>query len=579
MIQIAQIDYVWMLLLIPVLVVGYALFVRSKRKALSRFGDVQLMQPLMPLVSKRRGWLKIILLCLALFFFTLGLMRPQIGATVREVKSRGVEVIIALDVSNSMLAEDFRPNRLERAKLAISRLVDRLKDDRIGLIVFAGDAYVQLPVTTDYVSAKIFLSSISPDIVPKQGTAIGQAIALATRSYTLQSDKSRALIIITDGENHEDDAVAAAKAAVENGIVIHTIGIGSVEGQPIPTKNGMLKDKDGNIVVTKLNEVTLQEIAAAGLGSYTHATNADLGLDKVVESINSMEKQELNAIVFEDFNEQFMYLFVFTLFFLIIEMFIVERKNRWSKSFDIFKKAFLFVLLWSLSFPAWAQEDKKEVREGIKKYKDEQYNEAEIAFRRGLKKDSLSFAAKFNLGDALYKQNQFEQAENIFKNLTPDEAQTDANRAKLMHNLGNTQLQQKKYKESIDAYKQSLRLNPADDETRNNLAYAQRMLQNEEQQQQQQNQNQDKNQDKNNDKDQQQNQDQQQDQNKDDKQDNKDQQNDKNDQQQQQQEPKISPQQAQQILDAVQSNEKETQEKVKKEKAKALGKYRTDKNW
>jgi Ca-activated chloride channel family protein len=539
---------------------------------------MQLMQPLMPLVSKRRGWLKIILLCLALFFFTLGLMRPQIGATVREIKSKGVEVIIALDVSNSMLAEDFRPNRLERAKLAISRLVDRLKDDRIGLIVFAGDAYVQLPVTTDYVSAKIFLSSISPDIVPKQGTAIGQAIALAMRSYTLQSDKSRALIIITDGENHEDDAVAAAKTAVENGIVIHTIGIGSVEGQPIPTKSGMLKDKDGNIVVTKLNEATLQEIAAAGNGSYTHATNADLGLDKVVESINNMEKQEMNAIVFEDFNEQFMYMFVFTLFFLVVELFIVERKNRWSKSFDIFKKTFLFLFLCSLSFPAWAQDDKKEVREGIKKYKDEQYNEAEIAFRRGMEKDSLSYAAKFNLGDALYKQNQFEQAEASFKNLSSDEQQTGTNRAKLMHNLGNAQLQQKKYKESIDSYKQSLRLNPADDETRTNLAYAQQMLKNEEEQQQQ-NQNQDKNQDKNDDKNQQQNQDQQQDQNQD-KQDNQNQQNDKNDQQQQQQqEPKISPQQAQQILEAVQSNEKETQEKVKKEKAKALGKYKTEKNW
>ncbi|MDR3184021.1 MAG: VWA domain-containing protein [Prevotellaceae bacterium] len=573
MIQIAQFEYVWLLLLIPALVVGYALFVRSKRKALARFGDMQLMQPLMPLVSKRRGWLKIILLCLAIFFFTLGLMRPQIGATVREMKSRGVEVIIALDVSNSMLAEDFRPNRLERAKLAISRLVDRLKDDRIGLIVFAGDAYVQLPVTTDYVSAKIFLSSISPDIVPKQGTAIGQAIALATRSYTLQSDKSRALIIITDGENHEDDAMAAAKAAVENGIVIHTIGIGSVGGQPIPTKNGMLKDKDGNIVVTKLNEAVLQEIAAAGNGSYTHATNADLGLDKVVDSINSMEKQELKAIVFEDFNEQFMYMLVFTLFFLLVEMFIVERKNRWSKSFDIFKKTFLFILLWSLSFPTWAQDDKKEVREGIKKYKDEQYNDAEIAFRRGLKKDSLSYAARFNLGDALYKQEQFEQAEALFKSLATDGRQAETDRAKLMHNLGNAQLQQKKYKESIDAYKQALRLSPTDDETRSNLAYAQRMLQNEAQPQPQP-QNQDKN-----DQQQQQNQDQQQNQNQDNQQDNQNQQNEKNDRQQQPQEPKISPQQAQQILDAVQSNEKETQEKVKKEKAKALGKYKTEKNW
>jgi Ca-activated chloride channel family protein len=578
MIQIAQFDYVWLLLLIPALVAGYALFVRSKRRALARFGNVQLMRPLMPLVSRRRGWLKITLLCLALGFFTLGLMRPQIGATVREVRSRGVEVIVALDVSNSMLAEDFRPSRLERAKLAIARLVDRLGDDRIGLIVFAGDAYVQLPVTTDYVSAKIFLASISPDIVPRQGTAIGQAIALATRSYTLQSDKSRALIIITDGENHEDDAVAAARAAVENGIVIHTIGIGSVEGQPIPTRNGMLKDKDGNIVVTKLNEATLQEIAAAGHGSYTRATNADLGLDRVVESISGMEKQEMNAVVFEDFNEQFMYMFAFTLFFLLVEMFIVERRNRWSKSFDIFKKTFLLLLLCSPALPARSQDDRKEVREGIKKYNDAQYNDAEIAFRRGLEKDSLSFAARFDLGDALYKQNHFEQAEALFKALAADERPAGAARAKLMHNLGNAQLQQKKYKESIDAYKQSLRLNPTDDETRSNLAYAQRMLEKEQQQQQQQQQNKDKNDDQ----DQQQNQDQQQDQPQDnnDRQNDNDPQQDNNDQPQQpQQAPKISPQQAQQILDAVQSNEKETQEKVKKEKAKALGKYKTEKNW
>ncbi|MDR3235702.1 MAG: VWA domain-containing protein [Prevotellaceae bacterium] len=574
MLQFAQPEYLWLLLLIPVMLIAFALYLRNKRKALSRFGDVKLMTPLMPAVSKSRGWFKIVLLCLAWFFLAIGLCRPQIGAMVREMKSKGVEIIIALDVSNSMLAEDFKPNRLERAKLAISRLVDRLHDDRIGLIVFAGDAYVQLPVTTDYVSAKTFLLSISPDIVSRQGTAIGKAISLATRSYTLQSEKSRALIVITDGEDHETDAIEAAKNAAEAGIVIYTIGIGSVEGQPIPTKNGMLKDKDGNIVVTRLNENILQDVANAGNGNYTHATNSDLGLDEVVEGINNMEKQDLNAIVFENFNEQFMYLFAFALFLLIAEIFVLERKNRWAKSFDIFKKTFLIVLLWSLSLSAWSQVDKKDVREGVKLYKDSAYHEAEIAFRRGLEKDSTSYVSKFGLGNTLYKQNLFEQAETVFQNLvTPPEY--EASKAKLMHNLGNVQLQQKKYKESVESYKQSLRLNPSDDETRSNLAYAQLMLQKDEQQQNNNKDNKDQDKkDKQDKKDEQQNQEQNQnDKQQQDKQDKKD---DKNDRQPQ---PKISPQQAQQILDAVQADEKETQEKVKKEKAKAAGKYKTDKNW
>jgi len=338
MIQIAQPQYFWLLLLIPLLLVGYALFVRSRKKALSRFGNLQLMQPLMPLVSKRRGWLKMLLLCAALFFFTLGLMRPQMGAKVREVKRQGIEIVVALDVSNSMLAEDFKPNRLERAKLAVSKLVDRLKDDRIGLIVFAGDAYVQLPVTTDYVSAKIFLSSISPGIVPKQGTAIGQAILTGIRCFTYQSSKSRVLIVITDGENHEDDPLTAAAEAEKQGIIVYTIGIGSPEGKPIPLPDGtMLKDRDGNIVVTKLDETILQQIAAAGGGAYTRATNADLGLDRVIDDIRGMEKQEMSSLVFEDFNEQYMYFFAIALFFLILEALILERKNRLFKSFDIFK--------------------------------------------------------------------------------------------------------------------------------------------------------------------------------------------------------------------------------------------------
>jgi len=225
-------------LLLPVLALIFALVFHQRRKAIRRFGDPQVIEPLMPYVSYSRPVLKAILVLLALASLVFGIARPQFGSKLREIKREGVELIIALDVSNSMMAEDIQPNRLERAKQAITRLVDRLVNDKIGLIVFAGDAYIQIPITTDYVSAKLFLNAISTDIVPKQGTAIGSAIELGTKSFTQQEETSKALIIITDGENHEDDAVEAAKLAAEKGIKVHTIGIGLPQGAPIPVYSG-----------------------------------------------------------------------------------------------------------------------------------------------------------------------------------------------------------------------------------------------------------------------------------------------------------------------------------------------------
>jgi Ca-activated chloride channel family protein len=258
---------------------------------------------------------------------------------MREVHMRGIEVVIALDVSNSMLASDFEPNRLERAKMAISRLVDGLKNDRIGLIVFAGDAYVQLPVTTDYVSAKVFLNTISTATVSRQGTDMEKAINLAIRSFSIQSEKSRALIIITDGENHEGNPVEAATLAKSQGISIHTIGIGQTSGVPIKLKSGdIFKDRDGNIVVTKLDEAILQQIAAAGGGTYTHATPADLGLSKLMQNIQDMEKQDLSSLQFKEYDELFMYPLFAAFLLLLLEAFIFERKNKIFNNLDIFKR-------------------------------------------------------------------------------------------------------------------------------------------------------------------------------------------------------------------------------------------------
>ena len=268
----------------------------------------------------------LVLACLLLF--VIGLSRPQIGAKLKEHKTKGVEVMIALDVSNSMLAEDYSPNRLERAKLAISRLVDRLRDDRIGLIVFAGNSFVQLPVTTDYVSAKMFLNSISTESVPVQGTAIGDAISTAIRSFSAQSEKSRAIIVITDGENHEDDPVAAARQAAGMGIRVFTIGVGSPEGQPIPMGGELLKDRNGDIVVTRLDEKVLQDVASAGNGTYVRAGNSEFGLAPIIDNIRKMDEEMFNSIVFEEFDEQYMYFFAIALVLFVIEMLIGERKAR-----------------------------------------------------------------------------------------------------------------------------------------------------------------------------------------------------------------------------------------------------------
>lgn len=328
MLNFAQADFLLLLLLIPIFFILYAVMRRMRARRLARFGDPEQVSRLMPSVSSSKGWVRISIFSLAFFFFVVGLSRPQIGAKLKEHKTKGVEIMICLDVSNSMLAEDYSPNRLERAKLALSRLVDKLNGDRIGLIVFAGEPFVQLPITTDYVSAKMFMSTTSTESVPVQGTAVGAAINTAIRSFSAQSEKSRAIIVITDGENHEDDPVAAASQAAELGIRVFTIGIGSPEGKPIPMNGELLRDRNGDIVVTRLEEDILMQVAQAGNGAYVRAGNSEFGLQPIVDSIKKMDAEEFNSIVFEEFDEQYMYFFAIALVLFVLEMLIGERKHR-----------------------------------------------------------------------------------------------------------------------------------------------------------------------------------------------------------------------------------------------------------
>ena len=328
MLNFAQAQYLLLLLLIPFFFVLQALVLKMRRRRLRKFGDEALVSRLMPSYSKGKVWVRLVLFSIGFFFFVIGLSRPQIGAKLKEHETKGAEIMIVLDVSNSMLAEDYSPNRLERAKLAISRLVDKLRDDRIGLIVFAGNSFVQLPITTDYVSAKMFLNSISTESVPVQGTAIGEAINTAMRSFSVQSEKSRAVIVITDGENHEDDPVAAAKQAADLGVRVFAIGVGSPEGKPIPMDGELLKDKDGEIVVTRLDEKVLKDMAQAGNGVYVRAGTSEFGLNPIIENIRRMEDEMYSSIVFEEFDEQFMYFLGIALFFFVVEMLVGDRKSR-----------------------------------------------------------------------------------------------------------------------------------------------------------------------------------------------------------------------------------------------------------
>ena len=334
MLMFANPVYLYLLLLVPLFLLGYGMLRYFRALRIKAFGDPALVNALMPSWSRSKGWVKAVLFSLAFAFFVLGLARPRTGAKLAERTTKGAEIIVALDVSNSMLAQDYSPNRLERAKLAISRLTDRLQEDRIGLVIFAGTSFVQLPVTTDYVSAKMFLGSIDTGSIPVQGTAIGDAIRLSIKSFSAQSEKSRVIIVISDGENHEDDPVAAAKQAAELGIKVYTIGVGSAEGQPIPVNGELLKDKDGNIVVTRLDEETLRNVAKAGGGAYIHAGGEEFGLNPIIQDIRSMEDEEFGSVVFEEYDEQYMYFFGIALLLLVLEMLIGERKPR-RKLFEV----------------------------------------------------------------------------------------------------------------------------------------------------------------------------------------------------------------------------------------------------
>ena len=342
MLRFAHPEFLYFIAFVPVIFGLFMLMQVRKKRALQQLGDPALLRRLFPDASTAKPWVKGALTSLALILIAIGLANPQIGTRLEEVKREGVDIIIALDVSNSMKAEDIRPNRLERAKQAISRLIDRLENDRIGIVVFAGQAYVQLPITTDFGAAKLFLSTIDTDIIPTQGTDIGAAIDLSMQSFVGTDNKYKALVIITDGEDNEGTGQEAALRAREAGVIIHTIGMGTENGAPIPVynRNGMqidfLKDQNGSIVLSRLDQATLEKISAEGKGVFVRASNADDGLNAVLKEISRMDKKAFGTKVYTGYEDRFQYFIGAGLLILLLEFSMSNRKSKWIERMNLF---------------------------------------------------------------------------------------------------------------------------------------------------------------------------------------------------------------------------------------------------
>ena len=556
--------YLYLLLLIPFLAVIRFLTVWQQKRRLRRFGDIELLRQLMPDVSRFRPLVKFCLLLAALALIIIMVARPQFGTKISHEKRTGIETIICMDISNSMLAEDVTPSRLDRAKMMVENLVDNFTNDKIGLIVFAGDAFTQLPITSDYVSAKMFLSTIDPSMMATQGTDIAAAIRMASHSFTQQEGVGKAIIVITDGEDHEGGALEAAKEAEDRGMRVYVLGVGSTKGAPIPLGDGdYLKDNTGQTVMTGLNEDMCRQVAQAGGGAYIHVENNSRAQEQLDAELDKLSKKDIESTIYSDFDEQFQAVGILALLLIILEVCILEVKNPFLRRISLFKRKAAVVLLLMVAVGVQAQSDRQLIRHGNKTFRKGDYADAEVAYRKAVEKNQRNPQANYNLGNALLAQRKDSSAVSQLEQAAKLET-VPSRKAQAYHNIGVICQNKKMFGEAIEAYKEALRNNPTDNETRYNLELCKRQQKDQQQQQNQQNQQQNQQQDKKDQQQQQQQQKQEQD-----KQEQK--------QQQQQQQPKMSRENAEQMLNAAIQEEKQTQERMKKMQQPQRRKL--DKNW
>ena len=554
--------YLYLLAALPLIAILRWVLERKQLKRLKLFGDPTLLRHLMPDVSKMRPVVKFWMLLAAMALIIVMMARPQMGTRISHEKRTGIESIIAMDISNSMLAEDVTPSRLDRTKMMVENLVDNFTDDKIGLIVFAGDAFVQLPITSDYVSAKMFLSEIEPSLIATQGTDIATAINMAANSFTQQQGVGKAIIVITDGEDHEGGALEAAKAAKKKGMRVYVLGVGSDKGAPIPLGNGdYMKDRTGNTVMTKLNEEMCRQIAEAGGGAYIHVDNNTNAQRQLDSELAKLSKKEMQSTIYSDYDEQFQAFGIIAIILLILEICILESKNPIARRLNIFgrkQRTTTLIIALLVASASFAQNDRRYITQGNKLFRSGQFDKAEVAYRKAIEKNPRNPQAHYNLGNSLMAQKKDSAAVQSFQKSTELET-SKIRKAMAFHNMGVVCQQHKMYGEAIQAYKNSLRLNPKDDATRYNLELCKRQQRNQ------------KNQDK-------QDQNKQKDKNGNDQKDEKQKNKDKQDQKKNNNENKMSKENAEQMLNAAMQQEKSTQQRMKK----AMQKPRTnklDKEW
>lgn len=563
MLRFQHASFLTALALIPLLAMLFAAMLLWRRKKLEQIGSPEQVRSQLSGLIPGRDTLRFILQATALGAIILGCANLQKGGATETVERKGVDVMIALDLSKSMLAKDIQPDRLTRAKQFVERLTDKMSNDRVGLVVFAGKSYLQVPLTVDYSALKLILQTVGPDMIPTQGTVIGEAIRMCNQSFSSKERKFKSIILISDGEDHDETAVAAVNEARDQGAIVHTIGIGSPQGAPLfdPATNSPKLDEQGNQVITKLNEGELKSIADAGNGTYTLLGNTDAAATKITAAIDDMEQRNLGSVVFAHYENYFQYFLLAGILFLIAEWILPRSKN--SKSASLIVKSLLWLPLLLGTNNAQAQSAKSLIASGNKLYAEKKFAEAANNYRAAMQKDTaLAATAAYNLGNTLYRQQKTDEARKAFDIASKKSSDKNA-RAASDYNAGNTYMSEKKWQEAIDAYKAALRKNPGDADAKYNLSYALKMLKKEGGGGK--NKDQKKDDKKEEQKDDQKNQQDQKDQDKE-KQDNQEQnQADKKEgEAPQPQASKLSEKQAEQILNALQQEEKKLQEKNKK---------------
>lgn len=586
--------FLWLLCILPVLIFIRLIGWRRRHAKLKKLGDPELLKQLMPGVSKYRPTVKFCLMLSALALLIVMLARPQMGSKISHDKRQGIETIICLDISNSMLAEDVVPSRLDKSKMLVENLVDNFTNDKIGLIVFAGDAFVQLPITSDYVSAKMFLQNITPGLIQTQGTNIADAVDLASKSFTQQNNVGRAIVVITDGENHEPGATEAAAAAKKKGINVFILGIGNTKGAPIPMGDGgYLKDHSGNTVMTALNENMCKELAQAGSGQYIHVDNTSDAEKTLNDDLAKLQKGDTSSVIYSEYDEQFQAVGILVILLLILEICILEVKNPLLRNIKFFEKAFsmgkaakssqlgktsiLLLLLLVNSALAFAQNDRTFIRQGNKLYRTQKWAQAETQYRKAISKNAKNTQALYNLGCALMMQQKDSMAMVQYQHAAQEETNVQR-RSKSYHNMGVIMQNHREYAKAIECYKMALRCNPQDNETRYNLALCKKLLKNQPQKNNKDNKNNKNKNDKNKNKDQN-NKDKDKN-NEQDKNNKKNNDKDKNKQNQndERNQDKMSKDNAEQLLNAAIQQEKATKQKM--QKAMSQPKSRSyEKNW